>query len=192
MSGIPVPPVPIEDADLDAILQQVVTGVTGLPGSMVRPRWQPTPPKQPEPTVNWCAIGVIASTPDAFPYITHVSGAGITDPSADTFWRHELLEVLASFYGPQAKAYAGYLRDGLNLPQNCEVLVANQIAFVGTDVMRAAPDLINQQWVRRFDLPLQLNRKVQRVYAMPNILSANVHLFDDTGHVDDTITVPPS
>src|SRR4051812_9766277 len=38
----------LQDAALDALLQQMVAGITGLPGNMVRPRWQPVTPKQPE------------------------------------------------------------------------------------------------------------------------------------------------
>jgi hypothetical protein len=191
-NGVPVPPNPVEDADLDAVFQFAVAGITGLDGTMVRPRWQPTLPQQPEPDEDWCAIGVMASIPDAFPYITHFSGQGITDPSADTFWRHEELDVLASFYGPNAKKLASRLRDGLSVVQNTETLLANQIAFIESSPMRASPDFVNQQWIRKYDLPLRFRRKVQRVYAMPNILSAQVDLFDDTGHVDRIINVPQS
>lgn len=191
MTSIPVPPEPLEDAALDAIFQQVVTGVTGMPGSMVRPRWQPTLPKQPEANVDWCAIGVLSAEPDAYPYISHLSQSNITDPSADQLWRHEELVVLATFYGPNSKKNAGRLRDGLSIPQNVEVLEANQIAFVEAQGITTAPDFVNQQWIRRVDMPLVFRRKIQRVYTMPNILDASVHLFDDTGAVDDTINVPP-
>lgn len=191
MTTIPVPPEPAYDAELDAIFQSVVVGVLGFDPTLVRPRWQPYPPKEPEVGVDWCAIGVLSSIPDAFPYIAHLSQDNITDPSADQLWRHEELEVLASFYGSNAMKNLGYLRDGLTIVQNTEVLEANQIAFVGAEEARTAPEFINQQWRRRFDLPLIFRRKIQRVYSMPNILDASVHLFDDSGHVDDTINVPP-
>lgn len=188
---VTIPPKPAEDADLDAVLQQLVVGNTGMDGILVRPRWQPTLPKQPEPTQDWCAIGVMSSTPDAYPYITHVSGPLITDSSADMLIRHEQLEVLASFYGPHAKANAGLLRDGLQIRQNQNAIESVDMVFTEAGPMRAAPDFINQQWIRRFDMSLRFRRKISRVYAVNNILTAQVHLLDDTGHVNDTINVPP-
>lgn len=190
--SVPVPPVPLEDAALDLLLQQVVVGITGLDGTLVRPRWQNPPPKQPEPNIDWCAIGVLSSSMVGPPSVEHFSSGTITDPSADTYERHEELEVLASFFGPNAKWNASVLRDGLYLPQNCEQLEANQIVIVEAEGERVAPDFINQQWVRRVDLAVRLRRKVQRVYSMPNLLEASVHVFDDSGDVDETISAPPS
>ena len=186
-----IPAAPAEDADLDAVLQGMVVGVTGLDGSLVRPRWQAISPKQPEPGTDWCAIGVLESTPDAGPVIQHVSGPGITDPSADLSMRHEEMTVLATFYGPHAKAYAGVLRDGLGIPQNNEPIKAAGLYFIEAQAQRRAPELINQQWVNRWDQPLRFRRQVQRVYAVPNILLADVHIFDDTGAVNATVHVPP-
>ncbi|MFT2520511.1 hypothetical protein ACMWQB_30330, partial [Escherichia coli] len=48
---------PLDDDDLDNLLHDMIAGISGLPRAMVRPRWQPTVPKQPEPGVNWCAFG---------------------------------------------------------------------------------------------------------------------------------------
>lgn len=189
---VTIPPAPAEDADLDAVFQALVAGIPGLDGTEVRPRWQPVLPKQPEPGANWCAIGVMSATPDGYAYITHVNGPLITDPSADLMIRHERLEVLASFYGPNAKANAGLLRDGLQIEQNRYGIEAVDIAFTETGPMRrTAPDFINQQWVRRIDMMVSFRRKISRVYAVNNILSATVKLIDDSGHVDDTITAPP-
>src|SRR5450830_286484 len=85
---------PVDDAALDAVLQGFVAGVTGLPGSLVRPRWQPTVPKQPPLDANWCAIGVTDTDPDAVPTILH-NGAG---NGVDNLYRNEVITVLASFY----------------------------------------------------------------------------------------------
>ena len=159
---------PLEDAALDAIFQQMIVGITGLPGNMVRPRWQPTVPKQPEPTVNWCALGISVQTPDDGPAIVH-NGAG---NGSDTYIRHEQIDVLASFYGPNAKQYAQLLSDGLAIPQNLEQLKANDMNNVDADQIRAAPDLINEQWVRRYDMQMTFRRKITRSYAVLNILTA--------------------
>ena len=188
---VAVPDAPAEDAALDAVLQAMVVGITGLDGSLVRPRWQPTLPQQPEPTVNWCAIGVLSATPDFSPWITHVSGPNVTDPSADLSVRYETLDVLATFYGPNAKSYAGVLRDGLGIPQNNEPLNAADIYLIETMPQRRAPELVNQQWINRWDLMIRFTRQIQRVYAVPNIVLANIHIQNDSDSLTETVYVPP-
>ena len=183
-------PSPADDTTLDAILQSVVVGVTGMPGTMVRPRWQNPPPTQPDPSTDWCAIGVTEEIPDDSPYIVHDPTLNAGD-GADVLTDHEEIGVLASFYGPNAGANAKRLRNGLQVPQNTEVLGANQIRWVSCGVVRTAPDLVNAQWVMRRDITMRLRRKTTRIYSVESLLVAEIHLFDDTGTVDDTIVVPP-
>ncbi len=175
-------PAPLEDEALDLVFQGVVVGITGLDGTLVRTRWQTIVPKQPEPTVDWCAVGVLTATPDASPSIVHQG----TDDGADISVRHEDLEVVASFYGPNCKANAGLLRDGLGIPQNVEQLEAQGISYADCGPLRSLGELVNQQWIRRCDVLLTFRRAVTRVYAVENLVGADVHLFDDTTHVDET------
>ena len=182
-------PIPAEDADLDAVFQALVVQLTGLDGTLVRPRWQPNPPKQPEPGTTWCAVGVLMVTPNDGASITHDptynSGAG-----ADVVSRHESIEVLASFYGPQSQAYTRYLREGIALPQNTEGLAAIAIRWTECGPIRAVPELVNQQWIRRQDMSLRFNRQTLSVYAVPNMAISAVHLFDDSGQqwtADNTV-----
>lgn len=167
---------PQEDAQLDAIIQAAITGITGLPGSLIRPMWQASVPKQPEPSVTWVAMGVTAITPDQGPYIEHQSAG----QGADTYQRHEDLEVFCSFYGPQAQTYAAVLRDGLAIPQNNEALGSQGLAWVECGPLRPAPELFNQQWIRRYDLTIRLRRQVKRTYTVLNILSAADVLISDS------------
>lgn len=180
-------PAPAEDVDLDAIVQRLVASITALPGQLVRPRWQPNPPKQPEPAITWCAISVMSQRDDNAPYIRHNPGG----EGSDTYIAHETFEALATFYGPQGQSAAAKLRDGVRIPQNVEQLRENEIAFIDSDPIRSLPELINQQWVRRYDIRLTFRRKVTRVYAIQNVLLADIHLFDDT-HIDELIPVPPA
>ncbi|WP_079218929.1 hypothetical protein [Herbaspirillum robiniae] len=161
---------PLEDAELDAQLQKLIVGVSGLAGQMVRPRWQPTVPKQPEPTVNWCAFGVVRQRNDAGPAIQHEpDGEG-----QDRYIRHQDLSLLCSFYGPSGKGYAQALADGLTIPQNNEAIGALDMRFIDADDIFGVPELVNQQWIRRYDLNIRLRRKITRTYAVLNLLSAEV------------------
>lgn len=180
-------PAPLEDASLDAAFQKAVVGITGLPGSMVRPRWQSTMPKQPEASVNWCAIGVLIQSADNGPAINH-------DPSgdgSDGYVRHEDIELLASFYGPNGAGFAALFRDGIAMPQNVEGLRVDGISFVECGQIRSAPEFFNQQWFRRFDMQARFRRKVTRTYPVLNVLSADINLKDDTW-LDATIAVQPA
>ena len=47
------------------------------------------------------------------------------------------------------------------------------MAFFEAGDLIAAPDLLNQQWVRRYDLRIRLRRKIERTYPVLNILSAD-------------------
>ncbi|QKS60893.1 hypothetical protein [Cupriavidus gilardii] len=177
---------PLEDDALDDLLHDLVAGVTGLPGNMVRPRWQPTVPKQPEPSVNWCAIGVTVQTNDAGPAIQHDP----TGDGSDVYQRHQDIELLCTFYGPAAKGYAQMLVDGLAIPQNSEQLGLNDMKFVSAGTIRAAPDLVNQQWVRRYDVTVALRRKITRTYPVLNLLSAQVKTeTDSVPPMDGTIDI---
>lgn len=179
------PPLPIDDAALDAVLQSLVVGVTGLDGTMVRPRWQATVPKEPEVGVNWCAIGVATSDVDAGPWIAFdpVKFIGL-------YWRHEEFEVLASFYGPASKTNAALLRDGLGIVQNLEALLPYAMRAIDNGPIRAVPDLVNQQWRKRQDMLVRFRRKIERTYAITTITTAQIVIEDDTV-IRDVIFVPP-
>lgn len=165
----PVSPVPPEDDALAAIFQQAIVGITGLAGALVRPRWQSVVPQQPEPSTDWCAFGITETDPADFPAVEH-DGTG---NGSSTLHRHEEITLLASFYGPGASSNAKTLRDGLYLSQNREALQAEGIDLVGADGIRTAPDFINQQWVRRYDVPLNFRRHAARTYPVLNLLSAD-------------------
>lgn len=168
---------PEYDDDLDALFQPIVAQITGLDGSLVRPRWQPTVGKVPTPNpgTDWCAIGVTTITPDANPYIEHQGG----DLGADNYARHEQIELFATFYGACAAHYAMLLRDGLAIPQNSEKLLDYGIRVVSCNHARAVPEFYNQQWVRRYDIGVTFRRKVSRTYRILNIIDAPVELISD-------------
>ena len=151
----------MDDDALDKLLQQLVVRITGLDTNMVRPRWQATVPTEPPVGTNWCAIGIMSSTPDAGPWIGY-------DPQNNVglYARHETLELVATFYGPNSKQYAAILRDGLAVPQNTDVLRANDMAFVACGPIRTAPDFVNQQWRKRQDMGITLRRQVRRSYQI--------------------------
>jgi hypothetical protein len=175
--GYLTPTTPIqEDATVDAFLQRMVVGVTGLPGTLVRPRWQPVPPKMPEYNVNWCAIGVVREYPCGEPYIFHVS----TGDGADEGTRFVDMSVLTSFYGPNARAYANMLRDGLAIEQNREAMFLINWNIKSTDMpSRSVPELLNQQWYNRVDCEIPMIRAVRSIYPVLHFVRAQGIIHHD-------------
>jgi len=167
---------PLEGDALDALLQSMVVGITGLPGAMVRPRWQSVVPKQPEPSVDWCAIGITTGERTDYPVESH-NGTG---DGSDLLQRWEEFTVLASFYGPNAMSFADLLRDGIYVPQNREAMQAQGMDLIDAGSRTTASDLVNQQWVRRYDLPVRIRRKSERTYPVLNIVSADDLIVTDS------------
>jgi hypothetical protein len=173
--------VPLNDAALDDLLQQLVVGVTGLPGTLVRPRWQRpssnpnAPPTQPPPDTDWASIGIVQQETHDYPFEYQVgAGDGYT---VQVTW--ETIEVLASFFGPNCRSNASTLRAGMYISQNREILVPVAIKLREVGVVRLIPDLVNMQWISHCDVSMILDREIHRNYAIENLVSAEVDFSVD-------------
>lgn len=165
---MPTTPSPAYDQPLDLQLQRVVVGITGMDGTLVRPRWQPRPPQQPDQSVDWCAIGIVRVGAAYGHHTRHVpDGDGSDETEA-----YEDLELLASFYGPGCAGMAALLRDGLWVPQNREALRAGGLALTSADTVTLLGEYVTTEWRRRADLPIFLTRVVSRSYPILNLLEA--------------------
>jgi hypothetical protein len=162
----------LDDDALDAVFQQLVAGVTGIPGNLVRPLWQQNPPNLPDAGTNWVALGIPNRSTDDFAFVEHVSPP--TGTPYDLYQRHEILHIRASFYGPQAAGNAMLFRDGMLIAQNRETLGLLGMGYVASQEPRQVPDLVNQQWRKRVDMTFDVKRVVQRQYPVLNLASAGV------------------
>lgn len=168
---------------LTQFLQTVFVGLTGIDGTLVRPKWQPEPLKQPDLTVNWMAYGVTATTPDANAYL------GVNDDGlSSTMQRHALLEVQCSFYGPQAQEYADLVRDGFQIPQNRSALKSANMGFVEVGPAQHIPDLVNERFINRVEMGVFLRRETIRTYPILTLLSADGIIYINNAG-DDTTTL---
>lgn len=189
---------PLEDAALDAFLQGAVVGITGLPGAKVRPRWQTPVPKLPEASVDWCAIGIVSETPEYGAYTRHHRGEPLdpNDPLGqgyDEQIRHEVLEIMASFYGPNSRGNAKLLRDGIAVAQNREAFYLQGMNFVSSDCrVINTSELLSESWFRRVDLIFSVRREIDRTYPVLNILSAPITIESDAPDKSDTFSAGPN
>lgn len=174
-------PAPLEGKALNDFFHDLVVNLTGLPGGAVRQRWQTEPPNLPAAFTAWCAVGLTNRIADKFPAVVH-NGAG---DGTDTLHRHEILEVLASFYdtGTVGKAdeYATLLRDNLAIAQNREVLLLAGMGLIEVGELVSVPVLMKSRWLYRVDVPFNVRREVVRTYPVENLLSLDGTIQSDSG-----------
>lgn len=181
------PPVAYDD-DLVDLLQPVVSGVTGVPGDLVRPRWQPDDvPQQPPYGTTWIALGVRDTEHPGFAYEGHVDGP---DGGHDVLERSEEIEVLVSAYGPGSAGAVASLRDGLSIGQNRAALRAAGMDLVAVGKPVTVPALQTGKWVRRVDVPVMLRRYITRAYPVRTILEVGLGSGLDNEQYLTPINVP--
>lgn len=161
------------DESLERELSQWVRALSGLPAKMVRPRWTPVQAAMPGAEENWCGFGIVGFTADSSPAFVRQS------EDSSELWRHEVIETLASFYGPQSQSIATLFRDNLTVEQNNSTLNQIELSLADYSELTAFPELINNQWVRRYDITVRLRRKVIRDYGIKTLVSAPVSFFGD-------------
>ena len=168
-------PAPVEGDAFEDFLHDVIQGVTGLAGSMIRPRWQDEPANMPQANTTWAAFGITAWDPDTYAVEQEQQDGEGTD-----LIRHETNEIMVSFYGPQAALYASAFRDGIQVSQNREALVLAGVGMVSTGSAQQVPSLVKDRWQKRVDVPWTVRRQILRSYPVLTLLSANLILYTDT------------
>lgn len=181
---LPVPapaPTPLEGQALDRFFQQFFVGITGLSGQLFFPRWQPEPPNLPAYGTDWAAFGIVDRKTSVFSYFGHVPATSGPPATAayDEYQRHEDLEILTSFYGPDADTYASLLRDGIQVPQNLEILLLNAMGLIETGDLKTVPELVKERWLRRVDLSVKIRRQIIRQYAIDDMAGAGVTINNE-------------
>lgn len=159
--------------DLRRFLQQLVVGITNLPGELVRPRWQSEMPNQPPLDASWAAIGKLTWAPDTYAYEAHQGN------QEDVLVRHEELELMASFYGPDADLNAETFHLGLQLAQNREYLTRAGYGLKDADTPRVVPYKLNELWIYGVDVQFTLKRSVGSTYAVEDVASVTGELVVD-------------
>lgn len=178
------------DDALTDILQATIVGITGLPGGLIRPRWQVEPPTQPDFNVDWCAMGITKTTPDTFNYERHdpAANGGL---GASYVEEDEVIIQLCSFYGPNSSKNCEVYRKGLMINQNRDALAAYFIYLTAVDEQVNVPALIKEKWVRRADVTVTYRRRTSTTYPILTILGGGVNGLDN-GIYNTPILTPVS
>lgn len=161
-------PAPLEGPALINFFQEWIVGLTGLPGKMVRPRWQQEPPNIPEEGTDWLAFGITNRAADTFAVELHPP----LGPDYNQIRRHEVLDILVSIYGPNADNYAHLLREGMALAQNREPLSLNSMGLISSGAVQTVPELVKEKWYYRVDMPFSIRRQIVREFRVLSLTSA--------------------
>lgn len=168
----PVGDSPPYDEDLERLISRWIRGVTGLAATLVYPRWTDPQKQIPKNGTTWCAFGITGIQEDFNP--AYVQGEENTEQ-----WSHETVSLILCFYGPQGLAMATRFRDGLLVSQNNDELNRSGLTFLQHGRILNLPELINNQWVRRYDISVDLRRKIIRQYGIQSLVEAPVIFFGD-------------
>jgi hypothetical protein len=147
-----------------------VKAVVGLPGPLVRPRWQVEPPAFPPPDVTWVSIGIDRREAETYANVIHLENAGHPQ-GADMILRQEALDLRCTFFGPDADAAAERLRAGIHVTQNRDGLRSAGVGLTSVGSAIAVPALINDRWVYGIDVTVYFCRAVGLVYDVRTVSS---------------------
>ena len=165
----PVGDNPAYDQELERQVSRWLRGITGLDAKVVYPRWTDPQTQIPRNGITWCEFGITVADQDDFQ-----ADIQISDEQSEQ-WTWEKISIIFCFYGPQGNAMASIFRAGMFVEQNSNTLKANTGLSL-TDVTKILnlPVLINNQWVRRYDLTVTLSRKNTRTFNVRTVTTPNV------------------
>jgi hypothetical protein len=165
---------PTEGITFRHFLQTIIVGVTGIANTLVRPRWQQNPPPIPSINVNWLAFGISSRRQDANSYV-------LAATAKTTLIRHEELDIMCSFYGPDCLDYSGRLIDGMHISQNRESMMLAGVGLVGFSDTTHIPELVNDRYIERADVVMTIKREIRRDYQVLTFLAANGTIVAESG-----------
>ena len=178
------PTSPQDDALIDVVSSAIVRMLDITP-SYVRPRWQPIPAPELPPTTDWCSLGLMTEMATFSPEIIHdptlFPNLAGTPQGGDVLIRREKLSLLITFYGPNSNGNAASMRDAFFIPQNWEALRTLGIVLYDVDHLSNIPELVNNQWIARSDIDVQMFREVKRTFEVFTLLSGKTAVTNNPG-----------
>lgn len=172
---LPTSTAPINDEALDDLFRGVIAAVSGLAPRFVVRRFKDEPGAPPQFDGTWAAVGVLAINDDDFPYQAMQAD--------DTYKlvQHEVLQVMASFYGGKAQQAARAARNGLQIGQNRDALTAAGIVLQDVGNPIRAPELINSRWSNRIDVTFTFKRQTTDTFAILPVATVVGSITSNTG-----------
>jgi hypothetical protein len=157
----------LDDDALFDFFHDYIVGITGLANESVLPRWQLEPPNIPTGN-NWCAFGITGYETDTF--VAEVQKSS----TVNEIHRHEMINLLISFYGDNPIYYARVFRDGIQVSQNMEMLNTENMSLISSGDIIMLPTLLKERWLKRVDMPFTVRRQVVRGFPVLSVIGSNI------------------
>lgn len=180
---------PTADRPLEDIFQEALRGITGLAGQFVRPQAPATISNQPEVTVDWISFRVVSTGHDFDAHLEHQSALLTNGGSIQT--RDEMVDLVASFYGPNAHLYLNRWITGLAVDQNRWTLMDHGIKFREQGKPVNLPALVKENWQRRLDLTTTFARRIKVTLPIRSIADAEFGLNNEH-YITPIVVQPPT
>lgn len=164
---------PNDDQEIERLISQWICGLTGLDTLLVYPRWTNPQPEIPKNGITWCEFGITSVRQDFHPVAVDV------DADTDAYWQQESITLVVCFCGPAGLTTAMQFRDGIYVSQNNHQLNIAGMSLEESGNIVAAPELIDDQWLRRYDINVTLRRKTIRDYGIKSLASVPVNFFGE-------------
>jgi hypothetical protein len=172
---LPTGPAPLNDEALDTFFRTYLASLTGLDPQYVRPRWTGEPATPPDFGSTWAAVGVSAINDDQY------AQQELRADGRYLLTRHELLDVLCSFYGARAQEAARRARNNILIAQNREGIEEAGFVFMYAAEPIRAPAMIQTRWTNRIDVTFTFRRAIEEVYDILPVERAVGSFGSNTG-----------
>lgn len=169
----PIGDSPAYDQALEREISRWIQGVTGLTADKVVPRWTDPPTEAFQNDVTCCAFGITSLAQTLDPANVQISDGQSVQ------WAWEQMTVICCFYGPLAADIATTFLTGIVIEQNQTELGRCGLSLLNAGTVYHQPELINDHWVRRYDLTVTLSRKTTRTYNVKALKETPLHFFGD-------------
>ena len=166
---------PIRRNSIENAIHEMIVGLTDFDNTLVRPAYQENPLAEPPPDVNWCAFHATDSNATNYSFVHHVSDGDGEDVVTD--WINK--EIRLYFYGNLSNEYAGMVRRGLMVEQNRYNLRKAGVAIRKVNNAIQVPELVNDKWIYRTDLVIDVTFEAVGNYAILNLLQSGGTVYSD-------------
>lgn len=157
-----------------------------MKGSLVFQRWQAEPPNWPDFGTDWAAVGESGRARDTFANVVKLE-----DDELVIVYRNQIISVLCSFYGPNARANCEILSMGFFVAQNREQMTLQGYGYVDQADSVVTSDKQGTRWVPRIDLPFRLRRAQAYTYPVLNLVGATGTVIPSESNSLGFVVAPP-
>ena len=152
--------------ELEELLRTVFSGCTGIKRINVRTKWKAEPDNIPKKAETWLSFAIMSrESPKA--QVLHLET--LDGEGSSRVMTHETIEVLTSFFGPDAEDMAVRLKAALQVSQNREALFREGVAFVRGGNVTTMPALVAFGWRPRADMTLTFRRAPKKSFGTVEI-----------------------